>query len=123
MSKDHDLKRFNTFIARLEDGALNEELSEKINLCVREIADACLDRGGTHKATLTLKLSFQMNQKDKLVEISADINETLPKAPRGRVGMFFCDADGNLLRENPRQLTLEDELERKRLRDAERVNA
>jgi hypothetical protein len=51
-SKDQDLKRFNTLITRLEGGALEEELTEKIRKAVSEISDACTDRGGTHKARL-----------------------------------------------------------------------
>lgn len=115
------LRNFNTMITQLEGGALNEDLSEKIRECVREISDACLDRGGTHKASVTLKLEFVMNQKDKVVEIYPDIQSKLPKAPRGRGGLYFCDSEGNLTRENPRQMDLMDELERKRLSDAERA--
>lgn len=119
--KDRLLRSFNTLIAHLEGGALNAELTETVKKCVQEIADACHDRGGTHKSTLILKIDFQMNYKDRIVEVFADINEKFPKAPRGKAGMFFCDAEGNLTRENPRNLTFEDELERKRLRDAERA--
>lgn len=54
-----------------------------------------------------------MNQKDKIVEVQADVSEKYPKAPRGRAGMFFCDKDGNLTRENPRQMSF-DELANRR---------
>lgn len=56
MSNDHLLRQFNTFITQLEGGALNEELTEAMRKCVEEISDACLDRGGSHKASFTLKL-------------------------------------------------------------------
>lgn len=120
---EHLLRQFNTFITQLEGGALNEELTAAMKKCVEEISDACLDRGGVHKASLVLKLDFVMNHKDKIVEVSADINEKYPKAPRGRAGMFFCDKDGNLTRENPRQMSFEDELAKKRLDDAERAGS
>lgn len=112
--RDADLQHFNQFITKLEGGALNEELSDLVRQCVQEISDACLDRAGKHTASITLKLDFTMNHKDKLVEIGADIASKFPKAPRGRVGLFFCDAEGNLTRENPRQMTFEDELEKRR---------
>ena len=120
---EHLLRQFNTFITQLEGGALNEELTAAMKKCVEEISNACLDRGGVHKASLVLKLDFVMNHKDKIVEVTADINEKYPKAPRGRAGMFFCDKDGNLTRENPRQMSFEDELAKKRLYDAERAGS
>jgi len=118
-NKDVDLKSFHMLLTRLETGALNQELTDAIHQAVREISDACLDRGGKHKSTITLKLEFAMDYKDKIVEITADVATKFPKAPRGRGGMFYCNSDGHLLRENPRQLTLDDELAEKRLRDAE----
>lgn len=121
MSNDSDLRSFHTMIARLEGGALNEELTEIVRKCVKEISDACFDRGGTHKSRLTLHLDFVMNQKDKVVEITAAIDEKYPKAPRGRAGMFFCNAEGELTRNSPHQLSLEDELAKKRLQDAQAV--
>jgi len=119
--KDVDLKSFHMLLTRLEGGALNEELTREIHKAVQEISDACLDRGGKHKASVTLKLDFVMTQKDKIVEVEADIQTKLPKTPRGRAGMFFCNEHGHLLRENPRQLSLDDELAKKRLEDAERA--
>lgn len=118
---DNLLRNFNTMITQLEGGALNEALSEAVKECVREIADACIDRGGAHAASLTLKLNFKMKQTDRFLEIEADLQTKTPKAPRGRAGVFFCNADGELTRQDPRQLTLEDELNRKRLKDAERA--
>ena len=120
MSNDSLLRQFSTFITQLEGGALNEELTAAMKKCVEEISDACLDRGGTHKASLVLKLDFTMNHKDKIVEVQADINEKYPKAPRGRAGMFFCDKDGNLTRENPRQMSF-DELSQRRLGERDGV--
>ena len=112
--KDHDLNSFHSLMLRLEGGALNEELTAAVKKCVQEIADACTDRGGVQKSTITLKLEFKMDQKDKVVEIQATVDEKHPKAPRGRAGLFFCDSNGHLTRENPRQLTLDDELSRQR---------
>lgn len=117
-NQDSDLRSFHTMIARLKDGSLNEELTELVKKCVMEIADACLDRGGKHSSELTLKLKFTMDHKDKIVEIFPEISEKYPKAPMGRAGMFFCNAKGELTRNSPHQLSLEDELHKKRMQDA-----
>lgn len=89
-------------------------LNESMKKVIQEISDACMDRGGVHKGSITLKLEFKMDQKDKIVEIFPTVDEKLPKAPLGRAGMFWVNGDGTLSRENPRQLTLDDELEKRR---------
>jgi len=125
-SKDGDLKSFHSMILKLDHGALNDLLTEKMKEGIREISDACHDRGGKHEAVLTLKLKFQMDQKDRVVEIYPDVDCKLPKAPLGRAGLYFANEKGEFLRENPRQLTLEDELERQRrqkMADAQNVSA
>ncbi len=111
---DADLRNFSTFIARLEGGALSEELSETLKRCVKEVSDACCDRGGKHKSKMTLTIEVSMDQKDKVIEIYTALDEKHPKAPRGRAGMFFCDKEGNLTRNSPHQMTIEDELQKKR---------
>lgn len=113
-AKDQDLRHFNTFLTRLEGGALEEELSQLLRKAVQEISDACMDRGGKHSAQITLKINLTMDQKDKVVEVSADLAEKFPKAPRGRGGMFFAGRDGYLTRENPRQAEMFDEVQRRR---------
>ena len=119
---DSQLKNFNTFLVQLEGGALVEELGEAMRECVREIQDAATDNGGTHSSKLTLDLTFKINHKDRYVEIYPEFKTKLPKLPRGSRAIFFADADGNFTREDPRQLTIEDEMEKqrkKRLADAE----
>ena len=108
MPADQSLQRFNTLLPQLEGGRLNDEMTEAVQRCVQEISDACLDRGGVHKASLTLTLTFKMDQKDKVVEIEASLVEKMPKAPRGRAGMYYC--------ENPRQMSFDDELQKRRER-------
>lgn len=110
---DADINSFHSLMLRLEGGALNDELTKLVHKCVQEVSDACLDRGGVHKASLKLSLEFKMDQKDKVVEIQASVDEKMPKTPRGRAGMFYVTADGKLSRENPRQMSF-DELEQRR---------
>lgn len=120
--KNNLLKNFISVLGQLEGGRLQEELSEEMRSCIQEISDACLDRGGTHKASLTLKLDFIMNQQDKIVEVKADVVKKIPKAPRGRAGVYWCDSEGNLTRENPRQLHFDDEIERRRQERQEKAD-
>lgn len=54
-NRDADLKSFHSMLLKLDGGGINDELTEKMKECCREIADACLDRGGKHRASLTLK--------------------------------------------------------------------
>jgi len=112
--KDQDLNSFHSFMLRLQDGAINKMLTDALAKGVTEISDACASRGGRHEATITLKLKLSMDQKDKVVEVYPSVDEKHPKVPLGRAGMFFAGENGRLLRENPRQLTLEDEVARQR---------
>lgn len=117
------INSYHVFVTKLQGGAFNEDLTEAMKRCVSEVADACADRGGKHKGKITVTYEFSMDAKDRVIEVNADIVEKLPKAPRGRVGLFWCDSEGNLLRQDPRQMSFDDELEKKRLRDAERAAA
>lgn len=124
--KDQDLKSFHSFVLKLNGGSVNDQLNEVMKKCVREVSDACHDRGGKHEATMKLTLKFVMDQKDRIVEVYPAIDEKYPKVPLGRAGMFYAGSDGEMLRENPRQATFEDELERQRKQrqaDAEAITA
>ena len=114
MPKENFLKHFQSFIGHVDGGALAEELTDKMREVIQQIADHCFEHGGTHKGSLVLKLDFKMDQKDRYVEVNADVKQTLPKTPRGRAAIYFTDSEGNLTREDPRQITIEDELERQR---------
>ena len=63
-------------------GRLNDELTESMQRCISEISDACADRGGKHKASITLTLNFTMDSKDKLGEIEAALAEKKVQAAR-----------------------------------------
>lgn len=113
-AKDQDLNSFHSLMLRLQGGAINDLMTKAVAKAVQEVADACADRGGKHKATVTLSLEFTMDQKDRTVEIHPKVDEKHPKVPLGRAGIYFVGSGGRLLRESPRQLTIEDEFERKR---------
>ncbi|MBK67988.1 MAG: hypothetical protein CMP22_07665 [Rickettsiales bacterium] len=120
-NKDLDLQHFHSLLTKLDKGELSLELDEAMAQCINEISDACFERGGTQKASLTLKVEFVMDQQDKIVQIYPEMQTKFPKAPKKRAAIFYCDDKGNLTRQSPNQLTFDDELERKRLRDAEKA--
>lgn len=124
-ARDAELQHFPELIRQLDGGALAEELSDLVQKCVTEISDACYDRGGKHTSSMTLRLDFSMSQKEKIVEIGVDVQSKFPKAPRGRAGIFFADAKGRLTREDPRQRSMMEELEKSRrvAREAEQDRA
>lgn len=80
-SNDQLLRNFNTMITQLEGGALNEELSEKVRECIQEIGDACLDRGGRHKASLTLKLDKAQSYGFSISTVSTHFCRNLLRMP------------------------------------------
>ena len=113
-NKNPELNSFHSFMLNLQGGAINQMMTEALHEAARQVADACTDRGGKHEATITLKLKLTMDQKDKIIEVYPSVDEKRPKVPLGRAGMFFVSANGHFLKENPRQLTIEDELAKRR---------
>lgn len=109
-NKDPDLQCFHLFLAREQRGEIADELNQAMQKCINEVTEACFERGGTNKATLTVQVTFKMDQKDKVMETHVDFDTKMPKKLRGRTGMYFVDGDGHLTRENPMQSSFADEL-------------
>ncbi|MBP6564341.1 MAG: hypothetical protein KA200_01885 [Burkholderiales bacterium] len=83
----------------LRYGALSDELTKELQRLVL----ACADTG--RKGTLTLKLSIKPGKAGQL-EIGDDVSVRLPQ-PERSVSLLFATPEGNLQREDPRQLSLE----------------
>ena len=120
---DSVLKGFPQVLMRLQGGAFAENCTEALQECIQEVADACSDRGGKHKVTMTITLDVTMDQRDRVVEIVPAVSNKLLKEPKPRPDAFWINTDYNLTTNNPRQMTFEDELAKKRLGDAERTAA
>lgn len=93
------LKQFNQTITQLRFGSLNTELTEKL----AELTQKCVSTGRNGELTLVLKLK---PGKAGQMEILDEIKIKNPKEERGS-SLFFCTPEGNLQREDPRQMTFE----------------
>lgn len=96
---------FNATVQNIREGALLELLTSKLH----EVVEAVQEHGKVGEITLTLSIK---PNGDDAVTISSKVKA---KIPEGTVGdaLFFVNG-GNLLRRNPRQMDLEDEIARKR---------
>jgi hypothetical protein len=86
-------------LTALRYGELHDELSEKLN----ELVTACSETGKAGALTLTLKLK---PSKGGAMEISDEVKSKVPKLEHGST-LMFPTPEGNLQREDPRQLKLE----------------
>jgi hypothetical protein len=96
---------FNATIQNIRDGALLELLTGKLS----EVVEAVQEHGKSGSLSITLNIK---PNGDDAVTISSSVKA---KVPEGTVGdaLFFVSG-GNLVRRNPRQTDIEDEIARKR---------
>lgn len=96
---------FNATVQSIRDGALLELLTGKLN----EVVEAVQEHRKV--GTLSLTLTIKPNGEDAVTVVS----KVGAKIPEGTVGdaLFFVNG-GNLVRRNPRQIDIEDEIARKR---------
>jgi hypothetical protein len=92
-------KPFTHTLAQLRFGSLSEELTEALGKLTQKCAET--GRGGELQLTLKLKPG-----KAGQIEITDDIKVKQPKEERGS-SIMFCTPEGNLQREDPRQLSIE----------------
>lgn len=90
---------FNHVIAALNYGATLEELSERLSQCVAASADT----GKVSTLKLELKIKPHRNGQYELAE---KISAKIPDPERG-ITLMFGTPDGNLTRDDPRQVQLD----------------
>jgi hypothetical protein len=93
------IRPFSDTLTAIRFGQLQEELSAKLN----ELTTACMEEGKGGKLTLVLSLK---PGKAGQVEILDDVKLTLPPREHGST-LMFATPEGNLQREDPRQMQLE----------------
>lgn len=93
------IRPFSDTLTAIRFGKLQEELSAKLN----ELTTACTAEGKGGKLVLTLALK---PGKAGQVEILDDVKLTLPPQEHGST-LMFATPEGNLQREDPRQMQLE----------------
>lgn len=92
-------KLFSDVMAELAHGDVNGLASERL----AELTNAVEETGGKGKLVITIDVKKQ----NKMVIVSAAMKMSKPESALDET-MFFVDAEGNLTREDPRQLTFRD---------------
>ena len=92
-------KPFNHTITQLRYGTLNDDLTKALH----ELTQKCGDTGKTGELKLVIKLKPGSGGQ---MEVFDDIVLKLPKEVKGS-SVMFATVEGNLQREDPRQLSLD----------------
>ena len=90
---------FTDTLNALRYGTLNDDLSTALN----ELVDKCSATGKVGELTLKIKLK---PGKGGQIEVFDDIKVSAPKEERGS-SIMFVSPEGNLQREDPRQLQID----------------
>ena len=93
-----DPRPFNHTITQLRYGTLNDDLTKAL----LELTQKCGDSGKVGELKLTIKLK---PGKGGQMEVFDDIQLKLPKEEKGS-SVMFATVDGNLQREDPRQMSI-----------------
>ena len=91
---------FYDFLREHRNGVTHDELADALNELVAAVNDE--QKAGSLTFTVTIK---PMGKSDGL-EVSADIKVKPPKKTQG-VSIFFATPDNNLVRQDPRQQSME----------------
>jgi hypothetical protein len=93
------MRPFTDTLAQLRYGTLGEDLTKALH----ELTLKCQDTGRSGALTLQLQLK---PGKGGQIEVFDDIKVKLPKEERGST-IMFSTPEGNLTREDPRQMQIE----------------
>jgi hypothetical protein len=93
------MKPFTDTLNHMRFGTLSEDLTKALH----ELTQKCADTGRSGKLTLELQLK---PGKGGQIEVFDDIRVKLPKEERGST-ILFATPEGNLTREDPRQMQIE----------------
>lgn len=91
---------FAEFMREHRNGTTHDELSDRLQELVTAVVDE--NRGGK----LTLTISVKPVGKSGGLEVAAEVKLAAPKPVAG-VSIFFATPEGNLVRQDPRQATME----------------
>lgn len=91
---------FMKFLQEHRGGSTHDEISEKI----RDLVASVTDEGKSGKLTITIAIK-PVGKGDGL-EVAVEAKSSPPK-PTAGVSIFFASPDNSLVRQDPRQQTLE----------------
>ena len=98
-----ETRTFSNFLARCEEGVLDNDLTEKLSEIVKTLRQRQRDYGGKPVASLSLEVSFKLD--DGMIEVRTGVKVKVPKEVRGRT-LLFPSANDLLTSRNPRQREL-----------------
>ena len=99
----HALRNFSALLNVIQDGELQQDLSDAVRKLVADIQDSARETGG--KARGKIVLTVDLKYTDQMFDLNADFKITAPETPRRRTTMY-CTPDNYLTRVNPRQMDL-----------------
>lgn len=91
---------FMDFLREHRSGATHDELSDKLQDLVAAVVEE--GKGGT----LTLSIKISPKGKHDGLEVAAEVKLAAPKPVAG-TSIFFASPENNLVRQDPRQATME----------------
>ncbi|HUN01075.1 MAG TPA: hypothetical protein PLI96_11410 [Halothiobacillus sp.] len=94
-------KPFSLFLGEHRGGVLHDEISDALQEVVASVAN----EGKAGKLTLTITVK-PANAGEGALAVTDDIKLTLPKETKSG-SIFFVSPENNLIREDPRQRSLE----------------
>jgi hypothetical protein len=86
----------------MSGGRTHDELSQQLH----ELVAAVRDTGKKGSLTLTVTVARVKGATENTLTVTDDVKSKVPVHDR-KVSVFFADADGNLTRNDPNQLTFE----------------
>lgn len=91
---------FMDFLREHRNGSTHDDLSDKLQELVAAVTEE------SKAGTLTFTISIKPMGKNDGLEVAADVKIKPPK-PAAGVSIFFPSAENNLVRQDPRQATME----------------
>ncbi|WP_027710155.1 hypothetical protein [Zooshikella ganghwensis] len=98
----NDHTPFSQTVAYINRGSLNDELTEKLS----DIVKAVRETQKTGSITLQLKIQMLSNSDEDTIKISPTVKTSIPEYEQPKA-VFWSTADGDLLRNDPKQGELE----------------
>lgn len=105
-------KPFSTFIQELQNGDVNNELSQGLNDVVKGVD--VTDKTGS----LILELKISPNKNSTMVFVNAKVKLKIPEGDKPSSVFYIDPSNSNLVRNDPRQMNFSD-LETKKLHTEE----
>lgn len=101
-SSDRNVRPFGTFLLEQAQGRSHDELSDNLHRLIAEVRDT----GKKGSLTYTVTVS-PLDKEVHSLKVEDEIKLKLPEHDRP-TSIFYPDADGNLSRRDPRQMSFDD---------------